>query len=103
MKKAKVRWTCMDCRMPIGNHDYVTLRIEKDGVAIETICHTTCAKAGLKKLSFKEAVAQHITLKWIGKTWSFELPLYREENWKHFSEALTEDRLFPQDSLEAKA
>jgi len=68
---------------------------------LEAFYCVRCASESLKDLKFEEAKANKMSLKWVGKTWSFEVPLHDEEGWRAFSEALKEGALFPEDPLEA--
>ncbi len=93
------RYTCITCRNPIGHNDFASLKEKTDLTFIETYHCVPCARKSLSELSYGEAVIKKAVLKWIGKTWSFEMPLYEKDVWDDFQKALEDDKLFPEDSL----
>ena len=103
-KGPQVRYTCLSCREPIGNKDYVSLKssMEETVSLLELYYCTSCALEPLKEMSFEEAVEGQAVLKWIGKTWSFEMPLYEKEAWDELRKGLSEGNLFPEDSYISK-
>ncbi len=93
------RYTCITCRNPIGHKDFASLKEKTDLTFIETYHCIPCARNLLKNITFKESVEKQVVLKWIGKTWSFEMPLYEKDVWDDFQKALEDDKLFPEDPL----
>lgn len=92
------RYTCFDCREPIGNRDFASLKTTLDlEQVIETYHCTGCCIKTLKAATFEEAVKNHLVLTWYGKTWSFEIPLYKEAAWNEISKGLEDSNLFPKD------
>jgi len=94
------RYTCWDfhCRKPIGNRDFASLKTTHElGHVIEIYYCTECCIKNLKSTTFEKAVEDHIVLTWYGKTWSFEVPLYKEEAWNETSKGLESGDLFPED------
>lgn len=99
VKVALERYTCYICREPVGHEDLVSIK-EKMGWKLIEIYHCVpCALKPLKETTFEEAVDKQLVLKWIGKTWSFEMPLYEKGVWDDFQRSLKEGNLFPEDSL----
>jgi len=101
-KGPQVRYTCWSCRKPIGHKDYVSLKQkmeESSPSLLELYYCTSCAIEPLKEISFEEAVEAQAVLKWFGKTWSFEMPLYEKEVWDELRKRLSAGNLFPEDSL----
>lgn len=100
-KGPQERYTCWSCRKPIGHKDYVSLKSKTEETAylLELYYCTPCALEPLNDISYEEAVKTEAVLKWIGKTWSFEMPLYEKEIWTDLQKALSEGNLFPEDSL----
>ena len=100
-KGPQVRYTCWSCREPIGHKDLVALKqkMEDYPSILELYYCTLCAIESLSEISFEDAVEGQVVLKWIGKTWSFEMPLYEEDVWVELRKQLSEVNLFPEDSL----
>lgn len=93
------RYTCITCRTPIGHKDLASLKEKRESTLFETHHCIPCATTLLKKTTFEEAVEQQMVLKWIGKTWSFEMPLWNKDVWDDLQRGLKEGNLFPEDSL----
>ncbi|GAH45503.1 unnamed protein product [marine sediment metagenome] len=93
------RYTCVTCRDPIGHKDLASIKEQADRVLIETYHCTPCAIKLLKETSYEEAVEKQAVLKWIGKTWSFEMSLYKKDVWDDFQRGLEDGNLFPEDVL----
>jgi len=100
-KGPQVRYTCWGCKEPIGHKDFVSLKqkMEESPSLLELYYCTSCALEALDNISFEEAVEGHVVLKWIGKTWSSEMPLYKKDAWTELRKRLSEGNLFPEDSL----
>jgi len=101
-KGPQVRHTCLSCREPIGHKDYVSFKqkMEDDSPSLLELYYcTSCALESLKEISFEEAVKGQAVLKWIGKTWSFEMPLYEKDAWDELRKGLSAGNLFVEDSL----
>jgi len=100
-KGPQVRYTCWGCREPIGHKDYVSLKSKTEETVslLEIYYCTSCVIEPLKEMSFEEAVEGQAVLKWIGKTWSFEMHLYEKEVWDELRKGLSAGNLFPEDSL----
>jgi hypothetical protein len=111
-KRALARPSCFECREPVLDRDYAIIAIVDDycdtlkaarsvevGSRVEVFYCTGCALKRLSAMSYGEAEKQRMSLRWVGKTWSFEIPLYEKRSWKAFSEGLKAGALFPKDSL----
>ncbi len=95
----QIRYTCITCRDPIGHKDIVSIKEEAKVYPFETYHCVPCAIKSLEEVSFEDAVEKQVVLKWIGKTWSWEMPLYKKDVWADFQRGLEEGNLFPEDSL----
>ncbi len=93
------RFTCFNCRNPIGHKDFASLKEKEEGRILEIYNCVPCALKQLKEITYEEVVEKQVVLRWIGKTWSFEMPLYEKDVWDDFQRGLKEGNLFPEDSL----
>jgi len=105
LKPARERYTCWKCREPIGHRDYVGIREEIEGKICEVYYCVPCGRGELKsfaqeKSARKEARKRKIIVRWYGKTWAYEIPLYLEEGWETFMRGLAENSLFPLDTIQ---
>lgn len=100
-KGPQVRYTCWACKKPIGHKDFVSLKSKTEETVsfLELYYCTSCVIKPLNEMSFEEAVEGQSVLKWFGKTWSFEMPLYEKEVWDELRKGLSKGDLFPEDSL----
>ena len=98
-KGPQVRYTCWACKEPIGHKDFVSLKQKMEGSILELYYCVSCALESLRELTFEEAVEGQAILKWIGKTWSFEMHLYEGDVWTELRKGLSKGDLFPEDSL----
>ena len=100
-KEGLERYTCKDCRELIGNRDFASLKGTYDAYAqiIETYHCIDCCIKSIKSTTFEEAVKGHMILTWYGKTWSFEIQLYKEKSWNEVLKGLEDGDLFPEDVL----
>lgn len=99
VKTALKRYTCFTCRKTIGHEDFASLKEKTDWTLVETFHCTSCARKLLGESSFEGSVEKQAVLRWIGKTWSFEMPLYKKDVWDDLQKGLKEGNLFPEDSL----